>query len=104
VSIKVRVFAFIPLFINIAGMVYSLYVGWTALVTGEIGGNIATGIQGRYFIPIFLFSAFIFMGTSLKKFKYNKQAQAILDDTTALAALSLPIFTVIIILMVYYIY
>lgn len=42
----------------------ALYVQWTAK-SGEIGGSLITGVQGRYFIPIFLIIP-ILLANSLK--------------------------------------
>lgn len=48
-----KLLIFLIFFITFILILTALYVQWTAKA-GEIGGNLITGIQGRYFTPIFL--------------------------------------------------
>lgn len=51
------------------GTVIAMYVSWTPLVIG-VGGDVSTGTQGRYFIPVFLFAIMIFANPLLTRFKH----------------------------------
>ena len=52
--------------ICIFGMFYNMYHGWTPLVLG-VGTDTVSGVQGRYFIPVFLFALVLFMNGLLRK-------------------------------------
>ena len=58
------------------GTIMAMYLEWTPLVM-EPCGDISTGTQGRYFIPVFLFVIVIFANPLLKRFKHiGKVAEA----------------------------
>jgi len=104
IHVKVRLFTLISQIVIIVGMVYGKYISWTPLVTGEIGGDQSTGIQGRYFIPMFMFSLFILMSAFLKEFYFYKKLESISVNITTMGAMFFPITTVLYILMMYYMY
>lgn len=72
ISIKIerniRVLDFLMVLISIGGIFLAMYLNWTPLVL-EIGGNTISGVQGRYFIPVFLFMCIPFMNGMLLKNK-----------------------------------
>jgi uncharacterized membrane protein len=67
--VSARVFMVIGNFIVISGIIFAMYIGWTPLVK-EVGGSVAFGVQGRYFIPVAIFSGLYFANPSLCRFKY----------------------------------
>lgn len=75
IKLGCRILCFIAVVISILGMYYETYIGWTANIAG-IGENIITGVQGRYFIPIFIFVFIIFMNEKIKKKVENESAGA----------------------------
>lgn len=70
-NLPVRILSFIGVSAFYAGTAMAMYAGWTPLVTGEVGGEYFTGIQGRYFIPVALYVLIIFANPLLLKFKYS---------------------------------
>ena len=60
----------------VLGMYTFMYLSWTPVVTGDIGGNIITGIQGRYFIPFLLFIPIIFENKIIDKIKNKRIKEA----------------------------
>lgn len=73
VNKRARLFAFIGVSVFFIGTCIAMYTGWTPLVTGEVGGDNFTGIQGRYFIPVAMFVALIFANSSLRCFRYSNK-------------------------------
>jgi uncharacterized membrane protein len=71
VNKRARLFSFIGVLTFFVGTSVAMYTGWTPLVTGEVGGDYFTGIQGRYFIPVAMFAAIIIANPSLRHFKYS---------------------------------
>lgn len=59
VNVKIKILALFVVIAIITGMFLAMYVNWTPLVE-EPRGMTVSGIQGRYFIPIFCF-AFVFI-------------------------------------------
>lgn len=58
---------------DICGMYTQMYVNWTPVVTGKVGGSEITGIQGRYFLPFLLLVPIILNNNLLDKiFKKGK--------------------------------
>ena len=57
---------------DICGMYTMMYLNWTPIVTGEIGGSDITGVQGRYYLP-FLFLVPIVFNTNLFDKLINKE-------------------------------
>lgn len=64
---KTRMLSWCGVTIFVVGTVYTMYVVWNPVLTGIIGGNLAYGGQGRYFIPIVLFLLLIVANPLLNK-------------------------------------
>ncbi len=58
------------------GTVYTMYVKWNPVLTGIVGGDLAYGGQGRYFIPIVLFLFLVAANPLLTKFKYREKVDS----------------------------
>lgn len=62
----------ILIILAIIGIYTMMYISWTPVVTGKIGGNIITGVQGRYFLPFLLFIPIIFENKIFDKIKNER--------------------------------
>lgn len=60
--------------------IIAIYIEWNPRVIENPTGNIAYGMQGRYFIPIALFALLPFGNTFLSKFKYKNNILAIEEN------------------------
>lgn len=99
VKIRCKVLNIFAILISILGMFYETYIGWTANIAG-IGTDTVTGIQGRYFIPIYIFIFISFMNKKLVKSK-NRTGRVI-DCVVDCFVLLGAIWTVIIIFLRYW--
>lgn len=81
ISYKIRILNSILVIISLLGIFGSMYLGWTPLVL-EVGGTIVTGVQGRYFIPLFLFMCFCFSNALLFKVSNFKNRYEVVADIT----------------------
>ena len=63
---KIRVGAVIIVLIVIVGMFAAMYITWTPIVE-EPCGQTVSGIQGRYFIPVFCFASMLLFNNTYKK-------------------------------------
>lgn len=59
-SIKFNITFAILIFISIMAIYTSMYTAWTPFVTGEVGGESISGVQGRYFLPYICMIPLIF--------------------------------------------
>ena len=68
VSVKTRVLSLSGVVVFFVGSILTMYVRWNPELTGIIGGKIAYGGQGRYFIPVILFAMFSCANPLIKKY------------------------------------
>ncbi|MBQ8891801.1 MAG: DUF2142 domain-containing protein [Bacilli bacterium] len=94
--------------IIIFGMYLAMYKGWTPIVLNTIGGNIVTGVQGRYYIPLLLMIPIIIGNNILIKFKekrvikyIDKAGTIILDNIVYMVLFNLILSLLIIVLRFY---
>lgn len=57
INVKTRLLSVLGVIIFFVGTVYVMYVQWNPTLVGIVGGDLAYGGQGRYFIPVVLFVA-----------------------------------------------
>ncbi len=91
VSLLARLLSIGGVAVFFVGTVYAMYLTWNP-VLGIIGGNIAEGIQGRYFIPVILFAFFACSNSLLNKVRIGEKLVSVREKTvelTVYAALSL---------------
>ena len=55
ISRKTRLLSPAGVVIFFVGTIYTMYMAWNPVLTGLVGGTVAYGGQGRYFIPVALF-------------------------------------------------
>lgn len=99
INLRARILPIISFFISIIGMFYMTYIGWTSLdwVAG-VGADTVSGIQGRYFIPMFIFICLPIANTLLNKVKMKSVILDIINMKSKLAVLCYSSLTI---LMVY---
>lgn len=68
INIRTRILSFLVTTGFYIGTVYFMYVE-----LGTFSGNLALGIQGRYFIPVILFLFLIIANPLLSRFKYSQK-------------------------------
>lgn len=104
VSVKkgIRALALVLWAVSIGGTFLNMYLKWTPKVQ-EIGGNVVSGVQGRYFIPAFLFSCVPFMnGILLKSQRWNKRLKTVSVLFSEILVLNSAVWTSVILLLRYW--
>lgn len=97
----------------VTGVMYMMYREYTPLteITGTIGGDIVKGVQGRYFIPIFMPLCLVFsnrlLSLTARKRKVNEEKVAMiqrrLDYAAYLWSFMCGVFTVLFVMLRYWI-
>ena len=93
---------------DICGIYTKMYISWTPLITGEYGGNIITGVQGRYYLPFLLLIPLILNNNLISKIKNKKInnfiniLQSIYENNFHYVTLTSLILMIIFIFMRYY--
>ncbi|BBF44262.1 membrane protein related to Actinobacillus protein [Lachnospiraceae bacterium KM106-2] len=80
VTWKIRVFPLVATIISVLGMYYMMYVTWTCYPNiAGVGVDYVSGIQGRYFIPMFLFMLLPFGNDLFAKFKLKTERKEVAE-------------------------
>lgn len=66
IPIKFKICSFVALIISIIGMFLAMYIDWTPRVEPPMG-NTVSGVQGRYFFPLYIYISMIFMSSNYYK-------------------------------------
>lgn len=84
--------------ISTIGMFYFLYINWTSLdnILG-VGATTVSGVQGRYFIPLYLFALIPFSQSVLCKIKFGEKLSGYAVKTSNIIVLLYSFFTVFIV-------
>jgi uncharacterized membrane protein len=72
INIRARILSYVSLYIFSVALIVNAFINWNPTLN-MVGKKIAYGIQGRYFIPIMIFTFIIFGNSLLTKFKHRKQ-------------------------------
>lgn len=103
VNVKIKILALFVVTAIITGMFLAMYVNWTPLVE-EPRGITVSGIQGRYFIPIYCF-LFIFLFSDVKSrisSKINLCVEHTIYDIAVFFIIFNPLLTSVVILLRYW--
>ncbi len=57
---KIRIVDSLLVLVCISGIFLNMYLEWTPIVLG-VGADVVSGVQGRYFIPLFIYLCFPFL-------------------------------------------
>ncbi|MBR3893808.1 MAG: DUF2142 domain-containing protein [Clostridia bacterium] len=88
--------------IFLLGSIYVMYVTWTPDLTGIVGGVLAYGCQGRYFIPVALFVVLAFANPLMKKIKVFEKIAFVREQTVCMTAIVYLAATVLLITVRYW--
>ena len=101
VPIFIRIGYLLLLVLSVFVVYGIMYAGWTAVITGVIGGELITGVQGRYFLPYLFILPVIITNSLIDKIK-NKEIKTKIENKVNLFFTYLPILIVLqIIIMVF---
>lgn len=64
---KMKFIAIMYIAFGVAAMYAAMYISWTPEITGIVGGNVITGVQGRYFIPLLIAIPMLFSIKNINK-------------------------------------
>jgi uncharacterized membrane protein len=81
----------------------AMYISWNPILMGTVGGEIAYGAQGRYFIPIALFVFLIVANPLLCRCKIKKPIEGFCEKTVTVASLISLILTALLVFIRYWI-
>ncbi len=98
-----RVLAFLSVAVFFVGTLYTMYVQWNPELVGIVGGDIAYGGQGRYFIPPTLFLMLSFSSPLFQKCHIDRGAERLRERVVTLTATGYLCLTVLVLLTRYWI-
>ncbi len=98
---NMRVLSLVGVLIFFVGTLCMMYVQWNPVMS-IVGGTIAYGIQGRYFIPIALFVVLAFASPLLLRFRVGAKLQELAENAVPIVSVAYLGLTVIIILVRYW--
>lgn len=108
ITIKTRIWTTLIIIFIVFASCYVMYIGWTSIP--EIGGiayPIISGLQGRYFIPLFIFGVMIFSNNLLLKIKLFKNSMILwetkVDYLVKMTIIVINILTILLLLLRFYI-
>ncbi len=101
-SIKARALSVIGPIISALGTIIGMYIIWTPIVLGP-GADLVSGVQGRYFIPIFLMGIMLFANPLLYRFKHTKKIMAVSTEVCRFTTLLYSIVGVVLLLVAFWI-
>lgn len=103
IKLKAKLLIIISAIISIFGIFYKMYIGWTSLdnILG-VGADTVSGVQGRYFIPMFLFLCLPFANSIFNKIKINSKLNNSIDLVSKINVLICSLLTIFIIIVRYW--
>lgn len=107
-DIKLRIGSVVLIGVIIIIASYVMYVGWTSIpeIAG-VGYPIVSGLQGRYFIPLFMFGIAVFSNNVLYRINFIENHLRIwekrVDYLTKMTMIIMDILTIVILLLRFYI-
>lgn len=99
--VLLRIGSIILIILILFASCYVIYVGWTSI--DHIGYPIIIGIQGRYFIPLFIFGTMIFSNNLLVGTKWLSFLEVEVDCLVKTVMVVMNILTILLLLLRYYI-
>lgn len=100
---KVHLLPLVSIFVFLVGSVMTMYLEWTPMVLQEIGGPSATGMQGRYFIPLAIYGGLILLNPLFNKFRYSNVLVKSNTTVCSLTAITYCFLTALILLVRFWI-
>ncbi|MCM1523288.1 MAG: DUF2142 domain-containing protein [Ruminococcus sp.] len=100
-KLNFRMLSLIASIISFMGIVFSMYLSYAA-IKDRVGGVLAIGIQGRYFIPLTLFVIIFFANPLLCKFKYTPNIMQFDECLVKIGGITSCLITVFSLFVVYW--
>ena len=101
ISMRARVFSFLAFFITSLGAIFGIYLRYNPVI-GYVGGTVAYGVQGRYFIPCVLFGIAAFANSLMDKCRAKGTVSMVACLISQATALLCGVGTVVILLWYYW--
>ena len=95
ITLKTRLLSLLGVAVFFLGTVYAMYVNWNPVLVGIVGGEIAYGGQGRYFIPVVLFILLAFSNGLLEKLPWKRGFEELRAWLTQIVGIAMPILAVL---------
>ena len=102
IKLKTRVLSLLGFIIFFSASIIFIYINHNDIINIPVGGHIAYGFQGRYFIPAILFAFIALSNPALKNFKYNDKIAEVAVKGTAIISSLYAILTVFVITAAYW--
>ncbi len=102
IRLKTRVLSLAGVAIFFVGTLYAMYVDWTPELVGIVGGDLAYGGQGRYFIPVALFTLIAVANPLMEYVKHREWLESVREKTVCLTALASVSLTVMLMVVRYW--
>jgi uncharacterized membrane protein len=99
---KTRILSLCGVAIFYCGTVYTMYLEWNPVLVGVVGGWLAYGGQGRYFIPIALFTLIAFANTRFQRVKQREKIEAVRQIAVPIFSSVALLATVLLLLLRYW--
>lgn len=98
VKLKVKISILFIVSIIVIAIFLTMYLNWTPLVE-TVGGSLVSGVQGRYFSPLFLFIVTLFTNNLIKNKKIYNYSRKITGNLTMFMIFLNPIITIFVLLI-----
>ena len=102
VRLSARVLTLIGVLIFYVGTVYIMYIEWNPVLNADIGGDVAHGVQGRYFIPVALFILLAGANDWLSKLRFKEKLEDFRDKLVGFMAIVSGIMSALLLLIRYW--
>jgi hypothetical protein len=103
IKTSTRLISFASCVVIITVSIITMYIEWNPRVIDNPTGNIAYGMQGRYYIPLSLFVILPFSNGLLTKFKFKNQLILLEEKTMKLVSSCYLVLTALLLLTRYWI-
>jgi len=96
IPIGFKILSLFSVLFSIIGMFTKMYISWTSLPwIMSVGADLVAGIQGRYFIPLTLFSCLLFSNDWIKHLKHFHLLENFTYFASIYSILFFPLLTVV---------
>lgn len=97
-----RVLALLGVGVFLVGTICTMYIQWNPVLVELVGGTLAHGGQGRYFIPVALFVVLACSSPVLLRFRVGEKLQRVTEQAVPIVSISYLCMTVLLILVRYW--
>ncbi len=102
IPFSTRIFSLLGVGVFFVGTLYTMYVEWNPLLVGIVGGDLAYGGQGRYFIPVALFVVIAFASPLLYQNHIGIKLQSFVARVAPVTSISYLMLTMMLLTVRYW--